>query len=55
MKSSIKVAATAAVVLAAVAMVAYKYWDYVTNPWTRNGMVRAQVILIAPRVSGPIA
>lgn len=49
-----KTLATAAVVLVAIGMVAYKYWDYVTNPWTRNGMVRAQVIQIAPRVSGPI-
>jgi multidrug resistance efflux pump len=30
------------------------YWDYVTNPWTRDGQVRAQVIQITPRVSGPI-
>ncbi len=32
----------------------FKYWDYVTNPWTRNGQVRAQVVQIAPRVTGPI-
>jgi len=37
-----------------VAVVAWKYWDYVTNPWTRNGQVRAQVIQITPRVSGPL-
>ena len=54
MKSSAKMLATAAVVLAAIGMVAYKYWDYLTNPWTRNSMVRALVIQIAPRVSGPI-
>ncbi|MGD9354403.1 MAG: HlyD family secretion protein, partial [Desulfobacterales bacterium] len=30
------------------------YWDYATNPWTRDGQVRAQVIQITPRVSGPI-
>ena len=29
-------------------------WDYVTNPWTRDGQVRAQVIQITPRVSAPI-
>ena len=45
---------TGAVVLLAVAVVAYKYWDYVVNPWTRNGQVRAQVIQITPRVSAPI-
>lgn len=32
----------------------FKYWDYVTNPWTRNGQVAAQVVQIAPRVTGPI-
>lgn len=45
---------TGVVVLAAVAAVTVKYWNYVTNPWTRNGQVRAQVIQITPRVSGPI-
>ncbi len=45
---------TGAVVLVAVALGLYKYWDYVTNPWTRDGQVRAQVIQITPRVSGPI-
>jgi len=38
----------------AVGAVAIKYWDYVTNPWTRDGQVRANVIQVAPRVSGPI-
>ena len=27
---------------------------YVTNPWTRDGQVRANVVGIAPRVSGPV-
>ena len=49
-----QVGATGIVVLIAVGVVLYKYWDYVTNPWTRDGQVRAQVILINPRVSGPI-
>ena len=40
--------------LVAVALLLLKYWDYVTNPWTRDGQVRAQVIQITPRVSGPI-
>jgi len=31
-----------------------KYWDYIAHPWTRDGQVRANVIQIAPRVSGPI-
>jgi multidrug resistance efflux pump len=45
---------TAIVVLVAIAVAALKYWDYITNPWTRNGQVRAQVIQITPRVSGPL-
>ncbi len=43
-----------AVVLVAIWVVLLKYWDYVTNPWTRDGQVRAQVIQITPRISGPI-
>jgi len=45
---------TGAVVAVAVVAALVKYWDYVANPWTRNGQVRAQVIQITPRVSGPI-
>ncbi len=42
------------VVALAAAIAGYRYWDYVVNPWTRDGQVRAQVIQITPRVSGPI-
>jgi multidrug resistance efflux pump len=49
-----KYVATGAVVLVAAALAAWKYWDYITNPWTRDGQVRAQVIQVTPRVSGPI-
>ncbi len=35
-------------------VVLLKYWDYVANPWTRDGQVRANVIQITSRVSGPI-
>ncbi len=45
---------TAAVILLAVLLVGWKYWDYVVNPWTRNGQVMAQVIQVTPRVSGTI-
>jgi multidrug resistance efflux pump len=45
---------TGVIVAVAVIVVLLKYWDYVTNPWTRDGQVRAQVIQITPRVSGPI-
>ena len=41
-------------VLVAVLAVGWKYWDYVVNPWTRDSQVRANVIQVAPRVSGPI-
>jgi RND family efflux transporter MFP subunit len=42
-------------VIALVAYYAYQYFeDYITNPWTRNGQVRGQVIQVAPRVSGMV-
>ncbi len=50
----LRYALTGAVVLVAVLAVLWKYWAYVTNPWTRDGQVRANVIQVAPRVSGPI-
>ena len=43
-----------AVIVVGVGAVGWKYWDYVVNPWTRNGQVEAQVIQITPRVTGPI-
>ena len=54
MKISRKYLLTGAIVLIAIAAVLLKYWDYVVNPWTRDGQVRAEVIQITPRVSGPI-
>ena len=54
MKGKLKYLSTGIIVLIAVIVVALKYWDYITNPWTRDGQVRAQVIQITPRVSGPI-
>ena len=45
---------TAAVVAVAVLLVLLKYWDYILNPWTRDGQVRAEVVQITPRVSGPL-
>ncbi len=45
---------TAAVVLLAIALVGWKFWDYIVNPWTRNGQVMAQVVQVTPRVSGTI-
>ncbi|MGD9059960.1 MAG: HlyD family secretion protein [Desulfobacterales bacterium] len=54
MKDKKKYLLTGAIVLIAVIVVLFKYWDYVTNPWTRDGQVRAQVVQITPRVSAPI-
>ena len=45
---------TGVVVVIALAAVLYKYRDHRTNPWTRDGQVRANVIQITARVSGPI-
>jgi len=45
---------TSIVLLLAIGVLVTKYWYYVTNPWTRDGQVRAQVIQITPRVTGPI-
>ena len=54
MKPIVKIITTGAIVLAALGMIAYKYLDYIEYPWTRDGLVRAQVVQIAPRVSGPL-
>ena len=54
MRGLLKTLLTAIVVLAAAGAVAFKYWDYIANPWTRDGQVRANVIQVAPRVSGPL-
>lgn len=45
---------TAAIVLLAVLLVLLKYWQYVFNPWTRDGQVQADIIQVTPRVTGPI-
>jgi len=54
MKGKLKYLLTGIIVLVAIGVVALKYRDYIANPWTRDGQVRAQVIQITPRVSGPI-
>ena len=45
---------TTAIVAVAVVLVLLKYWNYLLNPWTRDGQVRAEVVQITPRVSGAI-
>ena len=54
MKGKLKYLLTGAIVLIAVLVIVIKYWGYITNPWTRDGQVRAQVVQITPRVSAPI-
>jgi multidrug resistance efflux pump len=54
MKPIVRIIATGVILLAALGMIAYKYYDYIKYPWTRDGLVRAQVVQIAPRVSGPL-
>ena len=55
MKKYLRYLLTGVVVLIAVAALFFKYRDYVTNPWTRDGQVRAQVVQITPRVSARFA
>ena len=54
MKPFVKIVATGVVVLAALGVIVYKYLDYMRYPWTRDGLVRAQVVQIIPRVSGAL-
>jgi multidrug resistance efflux pump len=54
MKPIVKIFATGVIVLAALGMIVYKYFDYLKYPWTRDGLVRAEVVQIATRVTGPL-
>lgn len=54
MKKMLKLTLTGVVVIIAIGLTLYKYWEQVVNPWTRDGQVQADVIQITPRVSGPI-
>ena len=49
-----KILMTTALVAIAAVLVMIKYRDYLANPWTRDGQVRAIVIQVTPRVSGPV-
>lgn len=46
--------ATLLVILTALVLVVMQYRAYFRNPWTRDGLVQAQVVEVAARVSGPI-
>ena len=52
--NSVRVFMTAGIILVALLLVGWKWWQYQVNPWTRDGYVMAQVIQITPRVSGTI-
>ena len=54
LRLSRKVLLTSVVVAAAACVLVVKYRQYMVDPWTRDGQVRANVIQIAPRVSGPL-
>lgn len=49
-----KVLVTLAVVAIAVLVLGLLMMKNITRPWTRDGVVRAQILQIAPRVGGPI-
>ncbi|NIX76332.1 efflux RND transporter periplasmic adaptor subunit [Microvirga terricola] len=50
-----RVVITTFVAAAAAAAGWFAWQSYVTNPWTRDGRVRVDIVEIAPDVSGPIA
>lgn len=54
MRFPIRIVLTTAVVCLAVGLMAFKFRQYLLDPWTRDGQVRANVVKITPRVSGPI-
>ena len=54
MKNILKYLLTGIIVAIAVFLILNKYRDYLVNPWTRDGQVRATVIQVACRVSAPI-
>jgi len=54
MKDYIKYILTFSLFGIAIALILLRYWDYVVNPWTRDGQVRANVVQITSRISAPI-
>ncbi|KZL04614.1 Multidrug resistance protein MdtN [Pseudovibrio axinellae] len=54
LKRSYKLAITGTIIGLAILAFVFKFYAYLQNPWTRDGQVRANVIQIATRVSGPI-
>ena len=54
MKKYAKYIVTGAILLAAVTVTLAYFWNYVENPWTRDAQVRADIVGVASRVSGPM-
>lgn len=54
MKKSTAIIVTATVVVLALLTAFGMYQRYSTQPWTRDGQVRANIVGIASRVAGPI-
>jgi multidrug resistance efflux pump len=54
MKLYQRIGLTGVVVIIAVVALLFKYRGAITNPWTRDGQVRANVVQVTARVSGPI-
>ena len=50
----LKVVITLVVVGIAALVIRHLYHKHFDNPWTRDGLVRAQVVQVAPRVSAPV-
>jgi len=53
-KTVVKIIVNLLIIGGAIAVVYVKFQDYINNPWTRDGQVRAQVIQVSPRVSGMV-
>jgi multidrug resistance efflux pump len=54
LKNIVSKLATLVLVLVAVVVASLMYQRWTESPWTRNGQVRADIVKIAPRVSGYI-
>ena len=54
-KPILRVGITLLIVLAAGILISTLWQTYVRSPWTRDGRVSADVVQIAPEVSGTIA
>ncbi len=54
MKKLLSLALTGALLLLAAVLAFREYAGFLEKPWTRDGQVQADIILIAPRITGPV-